>query len=75
MPRLVVISRDGKIRNCEIDRFGFYNPLPFIYESPLNYWHLTRDRMNAVDDDRFSTTHPKSSMVSTMKGLSRMDID
>jgi hypothetical protein len=55
IPLRVVINRDGKPRNSDIDRFGFYNPQPYIYESLLDYW---RDRMNGMDDYRLSTASP-----------------
>jgi hypothetical protein len=60
IPLRVVINRDGKPRNSDIDRFGFYNQQPYIYESLLDYW---RDHMNGMDDFRFSTasrSHPWS---------------
>ena len=71
MPRRVFINRNGKTRNWDIDRLGFYNLRPFVYESPADYWHPTHDRMNAVDDDRSSTTSPKPSMVSTKEQVRR----
>ncbi len=74
MPLQVVINRDCKACNRDCDRFAFYNPLPFVYKGPADYWHPKHDHMNAVDDDRSPTTSPKPSMVSTIKGLSVMDI-
>ena len=65
MPRRVSIYQDGKARNWDIGRLGYFNPLPSMVESTRKYWKPTLDHMCGLDDDRGLTTFSKTSMTNT----------
>jgi hypothetical protein len=73
MHRRVIIN-GGKTRsNWDVDRFGFYNPRPFIYEERLDYERPNHDRMDVVDGDRSPTIYPKAPIGTDFEDLSVQD--
>ena len=59
----------------DMDRFGFYNPRPNIYEEDISKAKMTHNVVNAWDDDRASTTSSKTSLSSRTQFLSLGDKD
>ena len=55
MPQRVFIHHDGRARNWDIGRLGYFNPWPSNFESQGKYWKPTLDHMSGLDDDRFFT--------------------
>ena len=59
----------------DVDRFGFYNPRPNIYEEEISKAKLIHNDVNAWDDDRVSTASSKTSLSSRTQFLSLGDKD
>ena len=84
MPKLTIESIYGPKSRIDLtrpksqwdmDRFGYYNPRPDIYEEDFSKAKLIHNDVNAWDDDRVSTASSKTSLSTSTQFLSLGDKD